>query len=582
MFLSDLQNMVSIPKSSDDIKPRHDPTDSSPSEYNPLPHISYGPTDSHSSYHPRGSIPTPVLIAQKIAENQAGDTFTTQPSSMNRRSSLEYEKPSSPSTDPHSKHGPPTSAKPTRYPANINVILGNKDHLSHSLSNVNIHERQAKMLANLTGSHPLLQQEVRHATEQNIPRRSISLKDPTPDKSRMEALSKLGLSRNRAMSGGTSLLVTPNRPSMDPMSPETGAKLNSSYLDQSKSPESNARLNISSLDPPNSPEIRAKPNNSYLDPPTIPELSTQPNNPSLDPLESPETNTKLNISSLDPRKSPETRAKPNISYIDSLISPETNTIPNISLGPSRGPESATPLAESNVMPRHQNHIDGKSEIPPPPVVPQSNYSPPPLEPKAPGPPPPEVTSLEFNNYGGKSIVVKPPVSSKSEPPTSPTTLEPKLLPPALASRNEFNTYGGKTKAITPAPVVVRRSDLPDILSSHIDKNQTLSDKSDLLPKESNSYGGKSRTINPSTALNPPTTRNFKAPAPTPAPKPPRHSYHGPITTQKTAPRASSPEHKRRPGSMFRPQGITVQFSGRGATDESRKDALRKLGLLKDS
>ncbi|CAI9585537.1 unnamed protein product, partial [Staurois parvus] len=31
---------------------------------------------------------------------------------------------------------------------------------------------------------------------------------------------------------------------------------------------------------------------------------------------------------------------------------------------------------------------------------------------------------------------------------------------------------------------------------------------------------------------------------------------------------------------FRSQGITVQFSGRDSSDESRKDALRKLGLLK--
>lgn len=32
---------------------------------------------------------------------------------------------------------------------------------------------------------------------------------------------------------------------------------------------------------------------------------------------------------------------------------------------------------------------------------------------------------------------------------------------------------------------------------------------------------------------------------------------------------------------FRPQGITVQFSGRGSTEEARREALRKLGLLKD-
>ncbi|XP_024899178.1 proline and serine-rich protein 2 isoform X1 [Pteropus alecto] len=33
---------------------------------------------------------------------------------------------------------------------------------------------------------------------------------------------------------------------------------------------------------------------------------------------------------------------------------------------------------------------------------------------------------------------------------------------------------------------------------------------------------------------------------------------------------------------FRPQGITVQFAGRGSTEEARREALRKLGLLKET
>ncbi|XP_034984001.1 proline and serine-rich protein 2 [Zootoca vivipara] len=46
------------------------------------------------------------------------------------------------------------------------------------------------------------------------------------------------------------------------------------------------------------------------------------------------------------------------------------------------------------------------------------------------------------------------------------------------------------------------------------------------------------------------------------------------------------EMRRRSGSLprpsgLRPQGITVQFSGRGSTEEARREALRKLGLLKD-
>uniref|UniRef100_A0A670KJ02 Proline and serine rich 2 n=1 Tax=Podarcis muralis TaxID=64176 RepID=A0A670KJ02_PODMU len=46
------------------------------------------------------------------------------------------------------------------------------------------------------------------------------------------------------------------------------------------------------------------------------------------------------------------------------------------------------------------------------------------------------------------------------------------------------------------------------------------------------------------------------------------------------------EMRRRSGSLprpsgLRPQGVTVQFSGRGSTEEARREALRKLGLLKD-
>ncbi|XP_051247700.1 proline and serine-rich protein 2 [Dicentrarchus labrax] len=496
----DFQSMVPTPESHFEIKPRRDQTDSLPSEYNPpLPSGSYGPTDSHSSYHPPGCIPTPVLIAQKIAENQAGGTSNFLPSSHLRPSSLDSEKPLSYSTDgPIVKYGPPTSAKPNRYPSNINVILGNKEHQNQSLANVNLHERRAQMLANLSGSHPLLQEEPQPSMEQkarNVPTRSISFKDPSPDKSRMEALSKLGLNRNRAMSGGLSLLVTPNSTSLDP---STGA------------------------------ETSAKPLEASVPPTT-------------------KTNTKLPEAIVrSPSQIYEDR-KAEILRTDSLRSNEDR---NRQLSPS-----------------------------PPAVTQGSFYPPPPLDTKTSIPPAPEVTSLEFNSYGGKSIVVNPSVSSKSEPPTSQTSHEPKILPPVLANPSEFNPYGGKTKVMTPAAVT--RSDLPDILSSHIDKSQTFPAKSEPLPTELNSYGGKSRTINPSTGLNRPS-RSLKPPAPTPAQKPPRHSYHGAVTSQKAALRALSPEHKRRPGSMFRPQGITVQFSGRGAMDESRRDALRKLGLLKDS
>ncbi|KAM7378523.1 hypothetical protein PAMA_013429 [Pampus argenteus] len=490
----DFQSMMQTPDSHFEIKPRHDTTDNLPSEYNPpLPSGSYGLTDSHSSYHPPGCIPTPVLIAQKIAENQTLHVH---------RRSLESEKPPSYSADVPDKHGPPTSAKPTRFPANISVIHGSKEHQNKSLPNVNIHERRTQMLANLSGtSHPLLQEDSQQATEQkarNTPTRSISFRDPTPNKSRMEALSKLGLNRNRAMSGGTSLLSIPNSTSLEPLT--------------------SAGTSAKSLKPSG--------------PPTT------------------ETSTKL----------PEAR----------IMTPSQSQI-----HVDRKPE----ILRRDSLRRHEDRNPQPS--PSPPAVTQSSYYPPPVEDKASFSPQPEVTSLEFNSYGGKSIIVNPSVSSRSEPATSPTSHEPKILPPALANPSEFNSYGGKTKVMTPA---VSRSDLPDILSSHINKSQTLPAKSEPIPTELNSYGGKSRTINPSTGLNRSShnpARTFKAPAPTPAPRP---SWHNSVsaTAQKAASQALSPDHKRRTGSMFRPQGITVQFSGRGATDESRRDALRRLGLLKDS
>ncbi|XP_023265716.1 proline and serine-rich protein 2 [Seriola lalandi dorsalis] len=501
----DFQSMLPTPESHFEIKPWRDSMDSLPSEYNPpLPSGSFGPTDSHSSYHPPGCIPTPVLIAQKIAENQAGGTSTLLPSSLLHRRSLDNENPPSYSADPPVKQGPPTSAKPPRFPANISMILGSKEHQNQSLANVNIHERRAQMLANLTGTpHPLLQEDPQQAAEKkarNIPTRSISFRDPTPDKSRMEALSKLGLNRNRAMSGCPSLL--PNSTMLDPLA---GA------------------------------ETSAKPLEASVPPTT-------------------DTSTKM---------------------------PEAN-VTTSPLSQSHSDKKAEILLTNSL--RSQEHRNPQPS-PSPPAVTQSSYNPPPLENKASVPPPPELTLLEFNSYGGKSLVVNPSLSSRSEPETHPTSHESKILPPALGNPSEFNTYGGKTKVMTPVSVTVKRNDLPDILSSHIDKSQTLPAKSEPLPIELNSYGGKSRTINPSVGLNRPSessAKSFKAPVPTPAPRPPRHSYHGAITPPKAAQRALSPDHKRKSASMFRPQGITVQFSGRGATNESRREALKKLGLLKDS
>ncbi|XP_051911529.1 proline and serine-rich protein 2 [Hippocampus zosterae] len=463
----DFQKMTMSPESHFEIKPRHDP----------LHHSGYELTDEHS-YHPAGSVPTPVLIAKKIAENQAVAAPNTL-ASLQRRHSQEDVK--SPGLDgvPPTKQGPPTLAKPTRYPANIGMIIGNRELQNQPGSNVNLHDRRALMLSNLTGAPQALLQEdskpILVHKLQKVPSRSASFKDPTPEKTRMEALSKLGLARNCDLPG--------EMLGHDSLAPSRETSL-------TRALETSVRQTMTGIHAPDSKV------------PTSPQSHTPVQKVETPPFDSPR--------SFENRKPP-----------------------------------ASPP-----------HLEKTSA-----AAPQS-----------------EVLSLELNSFGGKSIVVAPG-PSKNEPVTPLTGSDGKVLLSMLANPSEFNSYGGKSKVLNPATEALTRSDLPDILSSHIDINQNVPVKPQPLPAKLNSYGGKSRTINPSVGVQRPADspgRALKGPPPTPAPRNPQtsHPNAGKAAVPDAKPRAAAP--------MFRPQGITVQFSGRGATEESRKQALKKLGLLKES
>ncbi|XP_061662063.1 proline and serine-rich protein 2 [Syngnathoides biaculeatus] len=471
----DFQRMATNPESHFEIKPRHDPQDHPGS---------YEPTDGHS-YHPAGSVPTPVLIAKKIAENQAVGA-TNSSALLRRQHSQEGEKSPGHNGDPPTKQGPPTFAKPTRYPANITRILGNKELQNEPVASVNLQDRRALMLSNLTGAPQSLveedpKQNLVHKLR-NAPTRSISFKDPTPEKTRMEALSKLGLSRNRAMSGGISV---PDTGDSTPPSPVSSAETSVTGPLETKFQPTETHIHV--------PDSKV---------PMLPQSQTY--------VQKAENWSFESARSFDYRKPP--------------LSP-----------PHQEKTLATPSQS-------------------------------------------DIVSLELNSFGGKSIVVTPG-PPKNEAVTPPTSPEAKVLPSVLANPSEFNSYGGKSKVLKPATGAMTRGDLPDILSSHIDVNHNFPAKPLPLPAELNSYGGKSRTINPSTGVNRPGA--FKGPPPTPAPRNPQSSHPG--ATPAAATQAPSPsDAKRRSAAMFRPQGITVQFSGRGATEESRKEALKKLGLLKES
>ncbi|CAL8318354.1 unnamed protein product [Lota lota] len=479
--MPDFQSIVAIPNSHQEMKPRHEPADMKASEYNPhLPSSgSYWTPDGRSSYCPPGCVPTPVLIAQKIAENQGSTTSNIGPSFLHHRKSLESDKSTSLAPEHTVKHGPPTSSKPSRFPANISVVHSNKEG-NQSLANVNIHERQAQMLANLPGASQYQgQEEAQHAVTQkecSMPSRSISFRDPTPGKSRMEALSKLGL-KNRTQSWGDALYITPKSTTSDATAPDLPKDLERSI---------------------SSPAVQ------------------HPSRPAT--------------SEIKPDR--------KLDTVDFISSSKDKTI---HIKPS-------PVEEVQRTSYHRVPIESK-----PSSVTQT----------------PEVASFDFNSYGGKTVVINPSVSSKGDNLPAPDSPNDK----APHSRVGNNVYSGKSTVMSPH---LPRRDLPDILSAHID--QTLPPPPTAI--EVNNYGGRTMTINPSSSNTP--ARTARSLAPSTAPKPLRHNSSGNLQR----PHATSPEARRKSTSSkpaaFRAQGITVQFSGKGAMDDSRRAALRKLGLMKDS
>eukprot|EP00063_Salmo_salar_P088225 XP_014063060.1 PREDICTED: flocculation protein FLO11-like isoform X2 [Salmo salar] len=528
-FMPDFtQNMVmNNPERHFDNKPRREVMEHLPTDCNlPLPGKDNAPY-GHALYQPVGSVPTPVFIAQKIAEHQGSGGNTNILSSSllsNHRRNLDLENIERPPTSPDYpiKQGPTTSAKPNHYPVNISMIMGSNQHHSDSLASVNLQDRKSQMLANLSGtSHPVEAEELHglQKAQVNLPTRSVSFRDPTPNKSRMEALSKLGLSRNRSPSGDFSLIITPNS----------------------------------------------------------------------------STNTK-------PAAAPIPVATPT---------PVPTPTPTL-----------TPVSKPGVA---------RQTSPLPPVTVNTNSSHASIHDKKLASPPPEVSSKDFNSYGGKSIMVNPSKAAAAAPSTSSHGSKAHLV----TSHSDFNPYGGKTKVMKPAPVTTTRADppQPDIQSSAIPPpastsarvmpppvstpsparvmpppafnstpakrmplptSTSIPTKVETMPYEVNSYGGKTRMVTPShTTPSPITTPDIlahtlvrspsKASSSVPSQAPRPFRYSTPPSSNRVV--ASPPEP--RPKSAvskpsFRSQGITVQFSGRGATDESRREALRKLGLLKDT
>lgn len=513
------------------MKPKRDPMENFPSEYH-LPAPSTEDGGGSGGYQPPpGSIPTPVVIAQKLAVHQ-GDNML--PSILvQRRRSLDSTQPAA-TTTATAKQGPPTSAKPT----NINMLLGARE-LNHSvaLAAVNAQERRAQMLANLGGApHPMEGGEP--PCVRNLPTRSVSFRDPTPNKSRMEALSKLGLVRGRAKS------MTPSVESeaipTSPTASNTSANKTEIHTDFNRyggkstvvtpvvvSPP--VAVNPPSPLSPNSADVASKDFNSYGGKTIVVVPSTSTSSKETD------------VDSFASYPPPPVQFLPPMTKTDAPT-PELNSYG----GRTKTiiPASALARAADTTDGPASHQLDSRANAP------TSSPSPP----------------ATFRGEPPNTSAVVANVSANANANTSIS---------ANTASTEFSHYGGKSKVIIPAaPAVpkVEQPHHPEGLIS-VQENKPKAGTGVLVTRE-NSFGSRTRVVVPSgsgsrgkSATLPPTT----------APKPP--SPH-----RMLPPKLPSPEPRQKVTSKpsFRSQGVTVQFSGRGATDESRREALRRLGLLKNT
>ncbi|XP_051976825.1 proline and serine-rich protein 2-like [Xyrauchen texanus] len=512
--IPDFQELVGAPETPFEVKAKQNPMENSPSELT----IATPVAEEGGHRPPPGSVPTPVVIASNIAEHQGPGGALPLPSMLNqRRHSLELPQNTS------AKHGPPTHAKPMHLPDNISLMIGSREHVLHSIAAeaVSVQERRAQMLANLPGSaHPLEGGEP--VCVRNLPIRSVSFRDLMPDKSRMEALSKLGLMRNRAQSV---MYPSPRDSNAEGISFKTNANTVQTTFKSDNGPIHTC--NASSR------------------------------------VHAPNSSSSLNA--------------PNIAFTtNKAINNNVTSTVNI-------------VAD---VPTTTHGMDTKDHCQTNTVTKQDNSRPSPALTSA------EVTHSDFNSYGGKSITLNPTMTFWAEyiPPQSATAIS---SPKTEAQEVHLNSFGGWSRVMNPS---VAHRDEPDGYSSY----------SHSLPSQIshlNNHGAQSKTLSSveedySTVSPHPgrrttdedvstikvTSSHSEAPShpvvtrqpPTPAPKPSRRSSPLSPTRPRLSPPSLELRHKPAPKSSFRSQGITVQFSGKGATNEARRDALRKLGLLRDT
>ncbi|NWQ89189.1 PRSR2 protein, partial [Burhinus bistriatus] len=174
------------------------PPPSSMSETLPLP-----PPPPPTVQHPKllRSVPTPLIMAQKMSEQQM-ESRVRFPTALKEGNSDRKKTPVANgdySVSP--KHPPAPAPKLHRFPSNINItnVSGKEFNETISKAAVNVQERRAQVLANINGG-AFLAAELEEKLQKNdflSRNRSSSLRDLSSEQTRYEALTKLGLVKGK-------------------------------------------------------------------------------------------------------------------------------------------------------------------------------------------------------------------------------------------------------------------------------------------------------------------------------------------------------------------------------------------------
>ncbi|XP_051498196.1 proline and serine-rich protein 2 isoform X2 [Apus apus] len=168
------------------------------SETPPLP-----PPPPPPVQHPKllRSVPTPLIMAQKMSEQQL-ESRARFPSALKEGNSDRKKTPVA--NGDHfagPKHPPAPAPKLHRFPSNINITNVSGKEFSETISKaaVNVQERRAQVLANINGG-AFLAAELEEKLQKNdflSRNRSSSLRDLSSEQTRYEALTKLGLVKGK-------------------------------------------------------------------------------------------------------------------------------------------------------------------------------------------------------------------------------------------------------------------------------------------------------------------------------------------------------------------------------------------------